>query len=136
MITSIRTDKTQSHLTYDTAFSEVLLLLLAEGSLVVRASDSRPEGLGSMPDAPKYLLSTHEPFSVHFLGQHFGDKLLVTDWRKIHGDREYCLGAMLFEPATFRFKVHVFDDLDDTNSYSGQSLRAFIPVFCCLQLAE
>ncbi|GFV50996.1 hypothetical protein TNCV_302571 [Trichonephila clavipes] len=29
------------------------------GSLVVRASDSRPEGLGSMPDATKYPSSTH-----------------------------------------------------------------------------
>ncbi|GFX31108.1 hypothetical protein TNCV_2026111 [Trichonephila clavipes] len=32
---------------------------VAVGSLVVRASDSRPEGLGSMPDATKYLPSTH-----------------------------------------------------------------------------
>ncbi|GFU49531.1 transposable element Tc1 transposase [Trichonephila clavipes] len=31
----------------------------AVGSLVVRASDSRPEGLGSMPDATKYPQSTH-----------------------------------------------------------------------------
>ncbi|GFV86891.1 hypothetical protein TNCV_2198431 [Trichonephila clavipes] len=31
----------------------------AVGSLVVRASDSRPEGLGSMPDATKHPLSTH-----------------------------------------------------------------------------
>ncbi|GFY26262.1 hypothetical protein TNCV_24621 [Trichonephila clavipes] len=28
-------------------------------SLVVKASDSRPEGLGSMPDATKYPPSTH-----------------------------------------------------------------------------
>ncbi|GFT33548.1 hypothetical protein TNCV_4381381 [Trichonephila clavipes] len=32
----------------------------AVGSLVVRASDSRPEGLGSMPDATKHPPSTHE----------------------------------------------------------------------------
>ncbi|GFX95752.1 hypothetical protein TNCV_4886781 [Trichonephila clavipes] len=31
----------------------------AVGSLVIRASDSRPEGLGSMPDATKYPPSTH-----------------------------------------------------------------------------
>ncbi|GFT06291.1 hypothetical protein TNCV_2990611 [Trichonephila clavipes] len=31
----------------------------AMGSLVVRASDSRPEGLGSMPDATKDPPSTH-----------------------------------------------------------------------------
>ncbi|GFY07140.1 hypothetical protein TNCV_276871 [Trichonephila clavipes] len=31
----------------------------AVDSLVVRASDSRPEGLGSMPDATKYPPSTH-----------------------------------------------------------------------------
>ncbi|GFU74256.1 hypothetical protein TNCV_4168471 [Trichonephila clavipes] len=32
---------------------------VAVGSLVVKASDSRPEALGSMPDAPKYPPSTH-----------------------------------------------------------------------------
>ncbi|GFU70614.1 hypothetical protein TNCV_2971741 [Trichonephila clavipes] len=32
---------------------------MAVGSLVVRASDSRPEGLGSMPDATKHPPSTH-----------------------------------------------------------------------------
>ncbi|GFT63084.1 hypothetical protein TNCV_705161 [Trichonephila clavipes] len=32
----------------------------AVGSLVVRASGSRPKGLGSMPDATKYPPSTHE----------------------------------------------------------------------------
>ncbi|GFX38057.1 hypothetical protein TNCV_3836561 [Trichonephila clavipes] len=31
----------------------------AVGTLVVRASDSRLEGLGSMPDATKYPPSTH-----------------------------------------------------------------------------
>ncbi|GFT28796.1 hypothetical protein TNCV_3585161 [Trichonephila clavipes] len=31
----------------------------AVGSLLVRASDSRPEGLCSMPDATKYPPSTH-----------------------------------------------------------------------------
>ncbi|GFV16109.1 hypothetical protein TNCV_3378731 [Trichonephila clavipes] len=31
----------------------------AVGNLVVRASDSRPEGLGSMPNATKYPPSTH-----------------------------------------------------------------------------
>ncbi|GFX28286.1 uncharacterized protein TNCV_1125401 [Trichonephila clavipes] len=35
------------------------LLLLAVGSLVVRASDSRPEGLGSMLDVTKYPQSAH-----------------------------------------------------------------------------
>ncbi|GFT23285.1 hypothetical protein TNCV_2015841 [Trichonephila clavipes] len=32
---------------------------VAVGSLVVRASDSRPEGLGPMPDATKYPPSTY-----------------------------------------------------------------------------
>ncbi|GFS79402.1 hypothetical protein TNCV_3006171 [Trichonephila clavipes] len=32
---------------------------MAVGSLVVRASDSRPEGLGSMPNATKHPPSTH-----------------------------------------------------------------------------
>ncbi|GFX58539.1 hypothetical protein TNCV_417191 [Trichonephila clavipes] len=49
---------TQCELTY----LNVLLVLaqcLAVGSLVVRASDSRPEGLVLMPDATKYPPSTH-----------------------------------------------------------------------------
>ncbi|GFX33656.1 hypothetical protein TNCV_1933231 [Trichonephila clavipes] len=37
----------------------VLLLSMAVGSLVVRASDSRQEGMCSMPDATKYPPSTH-----------------------------------------------------------------------------
>ncbi|GFW69630.1 hypothetical protein TNCV_489741 [Trichonephila clavipes] len=37
----------------------VYSFFLAVGSLVVRASDSRPEGLGSMSDATKYPPSTH-----------------------------------------------------------------------------
>ncbi|GFV71684.1 uncharacterized protein TNCV_3534731 [Trichonephila clavipes] len=37
----------------------IYLLLLAVGSLVVRASDSRPEGLGSMLDVTKYPPSAH-----------------------------------------------------------------------------
>ncbi|GFT99553.1 hypothetical protein TNCV_801271 [Trichonephila clavipes] len=35
------------------------LLRLVVGCLVVRESDSRPESLGSMPDATKYPPSTH-----------------------------------------------------------------------------
>ncbi|GFW99049.1 hypothetical protein TNCV_1782681 [Trichonephila clavipes] len=34
----------------------------AVGSLVVRTSDSRPQGLGSVPDATKYPPSTHGDF--------------------------------------------------------------------------
>ncbi|GFT14808.1 hypothetical protein TNCV_3482801 [Trichonephila clavipes] len=37
----------------------MLTKIWAVGSLVVRASDSRPEGLGSMPDATKHPPSTH-----------------------------------------------------------------------------
>ncbi|GFT58554.1 hypothetical protein TNCV_1250271 [Trichonephila clavipes] len=37
----------------------MLLFIGAVGSLVVRASDSRPEGLSSMPDATKHPPSTH-----------------------------------------------------------------------------
>ncbi|GFV17461.1 hypothetical protein TNCV_4009021 [Trichonephila clavipes] len=37
----------------------------AVGSLVVRASDSRPEGLGSMPAATKHLRSTHGACSLN-----------------------------------------------------------------------
>ncbi|GFW96879.1 uncharacterized protein TNCV_2160151 [Trichonephila clavipes] len=37
----------------------LLITHWAVGSLIVRASDSRPEGLGSMPDATKHPPSTH-----------------------------------------------------------------------------
>ncbi|GFW24835.1 hypothetical protein TNCV_1961001 [Trichonephila clavipes] len=35
------------------------IVIRVVGRLVVRASDSRPDGLRSMPDATKYPLSTH-----------------------------------------------------------------------------
>ncbi|GFU06565.1 hypothetical protein TNCV_3404651 [Trichonephila clavipes] len=41
---------------------------MAVGSLVVRASDSRLEGLGSMPDATKYPPSTLEYVLVKSVG--------------------------------------------------------------------
>ncbi|GFU52200.1 hypothetical protein TNCV_4186491 [Trichonephila clavipes] len=37
----------------------IYILIVTVGSLVVRASDSRLEGLGSMPEATKYPPSTH-----------------------------------------------------------------------------
>ncbi|GFU84873.1 hypothetical protein TNCV_2128141 [Trichonephila clavipes] len=45
-------------------------------SLVVRASDSRPEGLGSMPDATKHPPSTHG-----FTCRHCGDRGRVDVYR-------------------------------------------------------
>ncbi|GFU82396.1 hypothetical protein TNCV_2462791 [Trichonephila clavipes] len=39
--------------------NSMICLKKSLGSLVVRASDSRPKGLGSMPDATKYPPSTH-----------------------------------------------------------------------------
>ncbi|GFS93626.1 uncharacterized protein TNCV_3775791 [Trichonephila clavipes] len=43
----------------DCVISEPMKLEIAVGSLVVRASDSRPEGLGSMLDVTKYPPSAH-----------------------------------------------------------------------------
>ncbi|GFX29556.1 uncharacterized protein TNCV_4776281 [Trichonephila clavipes] len=40
-------------------FEQKSLYCYAVGSLVVRASDSRPECLGSMPDATKYPSNAH-----------------------------------------------------------------------------
>ncbi|GFW35010.1 hypothetical protein TNCV_979481 [Trichonephila clavipes] len=40
-------------------FTKTVVVVGTVGSLVVRASDSRPEGLGSMPDATKHPPSTH-----------------------------------------------------------------------------
>ncbi|GFW38364.1 hypothetical protein TNCV_1332171 [Trichonephila clavipes] len=50
------------------------------------------------------------PFGVQFLGQHFGDSLLVTEGRKTLGELDFCLGAVLFERATVRSGVHALDD--------------------------
>ncbi|GFW61823.1 hypothetical protein TNCV_1471451 [Trichonephila clavipes] len=44
---------------YLTTYAICNVYFMAVGSLVVRASDSRPEGLGSMPDATKYPPSIH-----------------------------------------------------------------------------
>ncbi|GFY14509.1 hypothetical protein TNCV_1315631 [Trichonephila clavipes] len=45
-------------------FSEKAAVGMAVGSVVVRASDSRPEGLGSMPNATKYPPSTHTEYTL------------------------------------------------------------------------
>ncbi|GFW23926.1 hypothetical protein TNCV_946101 [Trichonephila clavipes] len=56
----------------------------AMGSLVVRASDNRPEGLGSMPDATKYPLSTRG----YVLIKSVGPKVLWAESR-VQGTGEY-----------------------------------------------
>ncbi|GFU21876.1 hypothetical protein TNCV_3283501 [Trichonephila clavipes] len=43
-------------------------MTVAMGSLVIRASDSRPEGHGSMPDDTKYSPSTTEHVLVKSVG--------------------------------------------------------------------
>ncbi|GFV07226.1 hypothetical protein TNCV_1312241 [Trichonephila clavipes] len=56
----------------------------AVGSPVIRASDSRPEGLGLMPDATKYPPSTHG-FPCRNCG--VGDRGGVAIYRPF---REFC----------------------------------------------
>ncbi|GFW09766.1 hypothetical protein TNCV_868281 [Trichonephila clavipes] len=62
----------------------------AMGSLVVRASDSRPEGLGSMPDATKHPPSTHG-FTCRNCGG--GDRCRVAIYRpfgEFRRAKSYC----------------------------------------------
>ncbi|GFT27087.1 hypothetical protein TNCV_4676041 [Trichonephila clavipes] len=60
--------------------------MLAVGSLVVRASDSRPEGLGSMPDATKYPPSTHG-----FPCRNCGDGVAIyRPFGEFHRAKSYC----------------------------------------------
>ncbi|GFV93897.1 uncharacterized protein TNCV_1811521 [Trichonephila clavipes] len=49
-------------------FLKILRILSAVCNLVVRASDSRPDGLGSMPDATKYLRVHTEYVLVKLVG--------------------------------------------------------------------
>ncbi|GFW85644.1 hypothetical protein TNCV_852951 [Trichonephila clavipes] len=46
------------------------------------------------------------------------------------------LAAGCLELATSEFNVHALDDWGEKGSYSGQSIRTFIPVLRCLQLEE
>ncbi|GFX62708.1 hypothetical protein TNCV_4868681 [Trichonephila clavipes] len=66
----------------------------AVGSLVVRASDSSPEGLGSMPDVTKYPPSTHGDTLVKSVGP----KLLWAESRA-QGTGEY------FPPLQFNAEI-------------------------------
>ncbi|GFU81908.1 uncharacterized protein TNCV_2537171 [Trichonephila clavipes] len=60
----------------------------AVGSLVVRASDSKPEGLGSMPDANKYPPSTLGVRYEYALVKSVGPKVLWAESRA-QGTGEY-----------------------------------------------
>ncbi|GFS75109.1 hypothetical protein TNCV_1397251 [Trichonephila clavipes] len=82
-----------------------------------------------MHNKPVSLRCDAMPSSVQFLGQHFGDKLLVTKGRMTHGDLEGCLGVVLFELAIFGFEVHVLralGDCDEKNPYSVFNLSISI----------
>ncbi|GFS75171.1 hypothetical protein TNCV_718921 [Trichonephila clavipes] len=82
-----------------------------------------------MHNKPVSLPCDAMPSSVQFLGQHFGDKLLVTKGRMTHGDLEGCLGVELFELAIFGFEVHVLRALggcDEKNPYSVFNLSISI----------
>ncbi|GFW23858.1 hypothetical protein TNCV_945431 [Trichonephila clavipes] len=59
----------------------------AVGSLVVRESASRPEGLGSLPDAPKYPFPPHTSTLVARARQNSGSEILVDGCSINHGCR-------------------------------------------------
>ncbi|GFV22024.1 hypothetical protein TNCV_4527091 [Trichonephila clavipes] len=59
------------------------------GSLVVRASDSRPEGLGSMPDATKYSPNTHG-FHAEIVEVEIGGVAIYHPFGEFRGDKSYC----------------------------------------------
>ncbi|GFV61903.1 hypothetical protein TNCV_4107071 [Trichonephila clavipes] len=59
------------------------------GSLVVRASDSRPEGLGSMPDATKYPPSTHG-FHAEIVEVEIGGVAIYHSFGEFRRAKSYC----------------------------------------------
>ncbi|GFT70761.1 hypothetical protein TNCV_2490971 [Trichonephila clavipes] len=62
---------------------------MAVGSIVVRASNSRPEGLGSMSDAAKYPLSTHG-FLVETVELEIGGVTIYRPFGEFHRAKSYC----------------------------------------------
>ncbi|GFS83846.1 hypothetical protein TNCV_2362951 [Trichonephila clavipes] len=62
---------------------------MAVGSLVIRASDSRPEGLGPMPDATKYPPSTHG-FNVEIVEVEIGGVAIYRPFGEFRRAESYC----------------------------------------------
>ncbi|GFW41954.1 hypothetical protein TNCV_6631 [Trichonephila clavipes] len=62
----------------------------AVGSLVVRASDSRPEGLGSMPDATKHPPSTHGSTFRNCGGGDRGRVVIYRPFGEFRRGKSYC----------------------------------------------
>ncbi|GFV55945.1 hypothetical protein TNCV_7431 [Trichonephila clavipes] len=59
------------------------------GSLGVRASDSTPEVLGSMPDATKYLSSTHG-FHAEIVEVEIGGVAIDRPFEEFRRAKSYC----------------------------------------------
>ncbi|GFU28539.1 hypothetical protein TNCV_467631 [Trichonephila clavipes] len=62
----------------------------AVGSLVVRSSDSRPEGLGSMPDATKHPPSTHGSTCRNCGGGDRGRVAIYRPFGEFRRAKSYC----------------------------------------------
>ncbi|GFV55435.1 hypothetical protein TNCV_11801 [Trichonephila clavipes] len=62
----------------------------AVGSLVVRASDSRPEGLGSIPDATKHPPSTHGSTCRNCGGGDRGRVAIYRPFGEFRRAKSYC----------------------------------------------
>ncbi|GFW09792.1 hypothetical protein TNCV_868541 [Trichonephila clavipes] len=61
----------------------------AVGSLVARASDFRPEGLGSMPEATKYPPSTHG-FHAEIVKMEIGGVAIYRPFGEFRQAKSYC----------------------------------------------
>ncbi|GFW60016.1 hypothetical protein TNCV_4864711 [Trichonephila clavipes] len=66
-----------------------MLLLWTVDSPVVRVSDSRPEGLGSMPDATKYPPSTHGSHA-EIVEVEIGDVAIYRPFWEFRRAKSYC----------------------------------------------
>ncbi|GFX73427.1 hypothetical protein TNCV_3402381 [Trichonephila clavipes] len=72
-----------------TASRRLLEVYRSVSSLMVRASDSIPEGLGSMPDATKYPPSIHG-FNAELVEMEIGGVAICSPFGEFHRDKSYC----------------------------------------------
>ncbi|GFX07680.1 hypothetical protein TNCV_4159491 [Trichonephila clavipes] len=79
----------KSNATLEANFTTATMWDKAVGSLVFRASDSNPEGLGSMPDATKYPPSTHE-FHEEIVEVEVGDVAINRPFGEFCQAKSYC----------------------------------------------
>ncbi|GFW73170.1 hypothetical protein TNCV_483961 [Trichonephila clavipes] len=82
--------KAKHCLVFTLAIIVIIQTFEAVGSLVVRASDSRPEGLGSMPDATKHPPSTHGSTCRNCGGGDRGRVAIYRPFGEFRRAKSYC----------------------------------------------